>query len=823
MTVELAAQPPPVQEPQAAFGKPGLDPHWATGAKAGVGTACNADSHVWFTLADGILTELYYPRVDTPNTKDVQFLVSDGYSFAHEERRDLRHEVSCINPHALAYRLINTDPQRRYRLVKTVFADPARPVVLMRVAFEPLQEVAQDYTLYLLAAPRLGNQGAGNSAKVVTHGQHAVLVAWRDGIHLAVAASVALLKASCGYVGFSDGWQDLRNFEMDWTFPEALDGHVALTAQLDWKAPRASKGLTVAMGFGTSEAEAIEQATASLKTPYVALLNKYVAQWKRYCASLTLPGPSDPHHRQAAISAMVLKAHEDKRQPGAAVASLAIPWGEATGDANAGGYHLVWPRDLYQVAMGRLAVGDAQGARDALGYLERIQQEDGGWPQNCWLDGQAYWQGKQLDQVGYPILLAWKLHTGQLLDRDVYPMVRKAASYLLRYGPVTPQERWEENAGYSVSTLAVEIAALVCAAQMARLNGEPAVARYLEEVADSWNSQLEAWTFTTCGELLPGYPEYYERIASIAPEDLDCRGCECRIFMPIKNLPAERQRKVSQCCVIDGGFLELVRLGLRAPADPHILKTLPVYDAILKVETPNGSGWRRYNHDGYGQHDDGSAYDGTGRGRAWPLLTGERGHYELAAGRDATGYLAAMSRFANAGGMIPEQIWDAEDVPERGLFKGQGTGSATPLAWAHAESLMLWRSVREGKLFELVDEVFERSVKRCVRSKLEIWTPAHPIRKIAADARLRIQADQPGLIRYSLDGWKTAQDRPLQQTELSVWFLDLLEPLPPGGQVVFTFRWQDGQWAGRDVAIQVAPRDASGAIPRASDEALRRR
>lgn len=805
MTIAVATEPKPTLAPQAAFGHPGLDPHWSTGAKGGVGTAADAESRVWFTLADGVLTELYYPRVDTPNTKDVQFLITDGKSFIHEERRHLRHELAYVDPHALAYRLINTDPEGRYRLVKTVFTDPTRDTLLMRVSFEALQPQAQDYALYLLVAPRIGNQGAGNSAKLVTSGRSPVLLAWREGTYLAVAASVPIVRASCGYVGFSDGWQDLQNFQTDWAFAEALDGYVALTAQVAWRHNPTTTGFTVAIGFGTSEAEAIKHATASLDVPYVSLLNKYIAQWKRYCASLMLPEPSDARHREAAISAMVLKVHEDKQYPGAAVASLAIPWGDATGDANAGGYHLVWPRDLYKIAMGRLAAGDAPGAQAALTYLERIQHADGGWPQNCWLNGQAYWKGKQLDQVGYPILLAWKLHLMQQLDHEVYPMVKRAASYLIRHGPVTPQERWEENAGYSVSTLAVEVAALLCAAQFARIRQEPHIAAYLEEVAESWNSQLEAWTFTTCGELLPGHPEYYERIASIAPEDLDCRGCECRIFLPIQNLPRPAQRGISQCCVIDGGFLELVRLGLRSPADPHILKTLAIYDAILKIETPNGPCWHRYNHDGYGQKDDGSPYDGAGRGRAWPLLTGERGHYELAAGQQdhARRCLDAMERFANAGGMIPEQIWDAEDLPERGLFKGQGTGSATPLAWAHAECLLLLRSLRDRKVFELVDEVFDRYVRRGLRSDLRIWTPAHPIRKVEAEGRLRIQTDQPGVLHYSLDGWKTARDLSLQDTGLGVHFVDLPEPLAPGGKVIFTFRWQEGQWAGGDMAIDV--------------------
>ena len=160
--------------------------------------------------------------------------------------------------------------------------------------------------------------------------------------------------------------------------------------------------------------------------------------------------------------------------------------------------------------------------------------------------------------------------------------------------------------------------------------------------------------------------------------------------------------------------LALVRFGLRAADDPRIVNTVKVIDALLKVDTPSGPSWHRYNGDGYGEHDDGSPFDGTGTGRAWPLLTGERGHYELAAGRPARAeeLAAAMEAFAGDGLLIPEQIWDAPDIVERELFAGQASGSAQPLVWAHAEYLKLRRSIRDGRVFDQPPQTVARYVSR---------------------------------------------------------------------------------------------------------------
>ena len=97
---------------KTAFGKPGLPPNWSTARKQGVGTACSEQSKVWFTIANGIVTEVYYPTIDTANTKDIQFLVTDGVSFFEEERRDTSSTIEYIDENALAYRVTTTSKER---------------------------------------------------------------------------------------------------------------------------------------------------------------------------------------------------------------------------------------------------------------------------------------------------------------------------------------------------------------------------------------------------------------------------------------------------------------------------------------------------------------------------------------------------------------------------------------------------------------------------------------------------------------------------------------------------------------------------------------
>lgn len=251
----------------------------------------------------------------------------------------------------------------------------------------------------------------------------------------------------------------------------------------------------------------------------------------------------------------------------------------------------------------------------------------------------------------------------------------RASAYLITVGPVTAQERWEENAGYSPSTLATIIAALCAIAELARAYGHPDRADFALAYADWLNSHVEDWCVTTVGERLPGKPRHYVRITPADPLAPDPHPDPNMLEVSLAGGGGRRPARE----IIGGDFLHFVRLGIRPADDPIVLDSVEVYDAGLKRDLPGGPCWRRYPFDAYGQKSDGSAYDGTGEGRSWPILTGERGHYELAAGRDPLPFIQAMERFASETGLLPEQLWDADHIPEKAMFYGRPSGSAMPL------------------------------------------------------------------------------------------------------------------------------------------------
>jgi len=786
-----------------AFGKPGLPPNWSTARKQGVGTACGEQSKVWFTIADGIVTEVYYPTIDTANTKDIQFLVADGVSFFEEERRDTSSKIEYIDEEALAYRVTTTSKSGRYRIIKNIVTDPSGHSLVINTTFEPLGEERGKLRLFILFAPHIKNRGSGNNGKVRRVDGRSYLLAWRGDIWTALTATLPFKKASVGYVGSSDGWQDIsKHYGMTHEFDCADDGNVALTAELDISRRRS---FTLVLSFGSGEGDAILEAEKSLKRGYRTIEKRYVDGWKRYQATLEdLGGEGFDGGRLYRISTMVLKAHEDKTHRGAVIASPSTPWGEAADDDASGGYHLVWPRDLCKIASGFLAMGDLKTPVRIIDYLRCTQEADGHWPQNFWLNGQPYWDGIQLDEVAFPIILAWRLKQMGLLRRDLYPMVKRAAAFLLQEGPITEQERWEENAGFSPSTLAVEITALVCAAHWAKERGEARESRYLLEIADYWAARVEEWTFTDCGCIFPDHPEHYQRIASFAPEELKRGGAVCQLFTPIKNLSDEESGSSRSCAVVDGGFLELVRYGVRSPGDSHVVKTMPVVDTLLRIETTSGPLFHRYNNDGYGEKEDGSPFDGTGIGRAWPLLAGERGMYELIAGNSTDLYIKGMEAFANEGGMLPEQIWDSDDIPDKKLFKGEGTGSATPLVWAHSEYIKLLRSKRDRSGCDIIPEVHARYVTHGVTSNLTAWKVNKPVRRVSAAHTLRIVSHEGGAIVWSADGWVTKETTRLSPTGLGVYYHDLEDHLLKAGTALtFTFHYDNGRWEGRNYTVDV--------------------
>jgi glucoamylase len=570
-----------------------------------------------------------------------------------------------------------------------------------------------------------------------------------------------------------------------------------------------SRKFTLGLSFGDSSHHATSTLFQALGVPYQEHRSRFLEQWKRACDRvLPLEGASGDGGRLYRRSHGLLLAHEDKTYPGALVASLSIPWGEAKGDEDLGGYHLVWTRDLCSSAMALLASGNRDTPRRALIYLAATQNPDGGFHQNFWVDGRPYWTGVQLDEVAFPILLAWRLREADgLKDFDPYPTVLAAAGYLVRNGPATPQERWEEAAGHSPSTLAANITGLTCAALFARSRGDEDTARHIQEYADFLESHVESWTVTTRGELLAGVPRHYIRICPVDLSDPRADEDPNHGDLRIANLPAGVDSVFPARNVVDAGFLELVRYGVRKGGDALIEDSLRVVDAVLKVDTDAGPCWRRYNHDGYGQGPDGQPFVGTGQGRAWPLLTGERGHYELAAGRDPRPYIRAMEAFANGAGLLPEQVWDEKLArPEMGLFPGRPTGSAMPLMWAHAEYVRLLRSAADGVPFDRIPEVADRYLSGPVRSPLEIWKFSRQPRGLTAGTRLRVQTTAPFRLRWSRDEWATSSDVEGAATRLGTWYTDLEVPLDQAAPVRFTFYWtQASRWEGRDFEVLVDP------------------
>ncbi len=793
-----------IKNTKPAFGGPGIEPRWTRGAKDGVGTAYSVASSVWYTLSGGVVSEVYYPTIDRPQIRDLQFLITDGATFFHDERRHLESRIFRPEPYALGYEIINTDRNGRYRLVKEVIADPRRSCMLMRTQLEGQPSLLPQLRLFVLLAPHLEVGGWNNTGNVAEAAGRMILTAHKGGIWLALGATIPFARCSCGYVGSTDGWQDLAdNFQMDFEFDCAIAGNIALTGELDLSYGRR---FTVGLAFGDSLHRAVTTLFQSLGIPYEENQQRFNGEWGRACErALPLDGYADDAGQLYRASHNLLLSHEDKKFPGALIASVGIPWGESKGDEDLGGYHLVWTRDLVHAATWLLASGDPEAAVRALIYLACLQLPDGGFYQNFWINGEPYWRGVQLDEVAFPILLAWRLwQAGALTEFNPYPMVMKAAAYLISRGPVTPQERWEENSGLSPSTLASNIAALICAGSFARAAGDEISSLLLEQYADFLEAHIEAWTATTDGVLLPGVRRHYIRINPVEPDDPDPDKDPNRGVVLIRNRPPGAQAFFQAREIVDPGFLELVRYGIRRPGDSLIEDSLQVVDALLKVETPFGPCWRRYNHDGYGERRDGGPFQGWGCGRAWPLLTGERGHYEFAAGRNVRPYIAAMERFASSGGLLSEQIWDEADRPELLLYFGRPTGSAMPLMWAHAEYIKLLRSVCDGVIFDLIPEVAER-YRNSHPQPPEIWKFNRQVRAVRAPATVRVVAQAPFMLHWTLDEWRHAVDTNSTSSALGIDFVDVAVPAGQTAPLRFTFLWTSGQrWEGRDFSVAVA-------------------
>ena len=798
-----------------AFGTPGMEPRWTSSVKDAVGTAYSASSRVWFTTSHGILNEIYHPTIDRAQVRDMEFLVTDGETFVHEEKRDLLSSFEYIHPEALGVRYVNRDPDGRYALTKEIICDPHHSVVLTRVRLEGHEGLLRRLKVYALLAPHLDDGGASNTARALEIAGHRMLLAWKNEWSLAMAASCGFSRLSCGFVGASDGWRDLtENFRMDWEFGSATDGNIALMGELDLREKLTAEGLefTLAIGIGEGHHTALQKTVSALTTPFEEHRSRFIAQWQRAANPEWLAVKAGDGGKLMRASHNVVLAHEDKTFSGAFVASASIPWGQVMGDDDLGGYHLVWTRDMVHTATALLACGRVETARRALVYLACTQQPNGGFAQNFWVDGRPYWSGVQLDEVAFPLILAWRLWKADGLgEMDIFPFVESAAGFLVHHAPITQQERWEENAGYSPSTLAAVIAGLLCAAEMVRVHDSDELATFLEEFADWIEHHIEDWTVTNEGVLHPEIRRHYMRIRP--PEKGEAYACEsCGTeTIRVNNRPPGTRTEFAAREIVDAGFLELVRFGVRRADDPLIVNSLRVVDAVLKRELPQGPGWLRYNWDGYGQRPDGGPFQGWGQGRVWPLLTGERAHYELAAGKDIAALIKTYENFATCGQMLPEQVWDEADLPNTSMRLGKPAGSAVPLVWAHAEYLKLLRSAMDGKVFDRIDPVYQRYCEPKGRSRtrrnLEIYSLRRPIQRIVAGDTLRILDENHFDLTWSRDKWQTTHITASRSLGSAGFSADIATAPDQTGSLSWTLRWPErDHWLGYNVEVQVGSR-----------------
>ncbi|MGH8227022.1 MAG: glycoside hydrolase family 15 protein [Steroidobacteraceae bacterium] len=778
-----------------APGAPGILPSWCSSAKEMVGCSLGP-SRLWFTIGGGILNEVYYPRIDIPQIRDLGFIVADGQGFWVEVKRLESHTLTPDTDGTPAVTIVHRHP--RFELVLRIAPLIQRDGLLIRVQLSGDPQLRP----YALLAPHLGGSGHDNRAAIACCRGRRMLWAEQGPFATALAAvdehqRDAWGRANAGYVGASDGWQDFaRNGAMTWEHPQAGPGNVAMMGEL----PRSC---ALALAFAASKESAATVAVTALLEPFESNWSRLTTSWKDWqagCRERAGEWPELPAAlaRELAVSAMVLRVHQDKTYPGTMVASLSVPWGNTRDEI--GGYHLVWPRDLVECAGALLALGAIGEARNTLRYLIATQQPDGHWNQNQWLGGKSYWTGLQLDETAFPVLLAVSLAERDTLHGiEIGDMVRRALAYLVRTGPATAEDRWEEDAGVNTFTLAVCIAALVCGAPYL----DPPARQLAYTMADYWNARIEDWTVARGTALARRYgvDTYYVRVA---PADILHDPSALEQLMPIKNWRTDPNLRAWQQVGVD--FLQLVRFGLRAADDPIIASTVKLADVLLKVELPTGTSWYRYTADGYGEHSGGAPYDGSGRGRAWPLLTGERGHFELAAGRDPLPYLESMAGMASKGGMLPEQVWDAPDIPKLGLFTGHPSGSAMPLAWAHAEFVKLAVSRQLGRSFDRPAAVWDRYHGRRPSITRAVWTEAAPVTAIPAGTSLLVCIRDAARIHWSVDEWRTADDVQTHDSGLGLHVAGLdTEKLAPGTWIWLTFqRTGSGAWAGRNFSVEIA-------------------
>ena len=782
------SQPSIQPQPHAAEapGRPGLKPTWTSSDKDAV-TGALGGGRVRAAVGYGVVNEVYWPSSGEPQVRDLTFIVKTAGGWV-DVKRDCTYSLT---------------PHEDGPLISVEHRLPHSPDFSLKLEIMPSVEndsllINYDLaggTLYALLSPHLADSGEDNSAWI----QQGVLYAQRGDAALAFLASGDFGKVSAGFVGVSDGWQDFKQHgEMTWEYGKAEHGSVALMAEL-----KDAQG-TLALAFARHAAGAAIHARGGLQRPFALQREEFLANWQQWTSRLRLPEGSDEETSRARLSAQVIRVHEGSDFSGAIVASLSVPFGQA--HSSLGGYHLVWPRDMVEAATGLLAVGQVNDAVRSLNYLLAAQSPDGHWPQNIFPNGEPFWSGDQLDETAFVLILMAKLRELEQDDNFTRSALEwaavRAAGYLLRHGPVSQQDRWEENSGISAYTLSIMIAGLVAATPWLT----PEQTALALAVADDWNARLEGWCYVTGDDALLasqyGVDGYYIRIA---PQAAEQPGQQDVMIANTADLKVKAGGLVS----LDFGYL--VRVGLRRATDPRIQSSLKVVDGELRRETPSGPLYYRYQHDGYGNTASGGPFLGLddGIGRLWPLLAGERGHLALLAGDSPDEYLDAMLRSSGDGGLFPEQVWDT--APENGFQPGKPAGSAMPLVWAHAEYLKLLWARQHHQPYEMLEAVRDRYLSGSPAPRLTFWTTNAPVFKLAANLDLVVQDSQPFTLHFGFgDGeqWTDTQDQDAAEGEFGLWQVrfgaqELANRLSAGqGRLNFVRRYDSG-WEGQNWCVEV--------------------
>jgi glucoamylase len=686
-----SAAAPPANAQGSAPGAPGANATWDEPSVTGFADSLGSSSKVWYTIGDGELENAFYPETDTPDTFGLQYAVTDGSTFTELETTGTTHSISLLNNSSLVWKQVNTADNGDFTITKTYIADPSRSVILVQTTFDNTSSKA--LKLYVDYHPQLDNDGMGNTGD--TDSGSGDLVAENGSVASALTASTGFTQTTNGYVGTSSDGETMltSGHGLTSTYSQASTaGHIDQVAQIP-VAASGSTTFTLALAFDTTEAAAISDASASLQAGFTSLESSFESGWQSWLNGLNAapasvtgsPGLDEQYY----VSLMEVKADEDKTYTGAFIAAPTVPWGASVsadsgaGQSGAHGYHAVWTRDEYEMATTLLAAGDKTDALAALNYIFSYEVESSGAvKQNSWLNGNAVFGSIQMDEVADPIVLAWQLGATGSSD---WTYVQELANYLVANGPYTLEERWEENAGYSPATMAAEIAGLICAAAIAEDNSDPSAAETYQSTARAWASEVDNLTYTTTGSY--GNGDYLLRIT---PDGQPNAGTDISI--------ANGGGSHDDRTVVDPSFLELVRLGVKSPTATDITNTISVVDSELEVSTPEGPIWHRYSFDGYGETSSGGDYTGVGVGNPWPVLSGERGEYDVADGSTsgAQSMLQTMAGAANAGFQISEQVWDGS-TGTGGFTFGQPDNSSTPLMWAMAQYVRLAIDISAGK------------------------------------------------------------------------------------------------------------------------------